>query len=186
LKGIRAAIFVEGVSDQQALDALARRRGRDLEAEGVSIVPMGGAHGIRRFLDEYGPLGMGLRLAGVCDAGEELEVRRALDLAGMGTEGSRSGMERLGFFVCDPDLEAELIRAHGADSVVQVLADEGDLSSFRTLQKQPPWIGRSPDEQLRRFMGSGARRKIRYGRLLVDALDLDRVPRPLDGVLKHV
>jgi len=183
LNEIRAAIFVEGVSDQQALDALARRRGRDLEAEGVSIVPMGGAHGIRRFLDDYGPTGMDLRLAGLCDAGEELEIRRALQQAGMGAELSRSGMERLGFFVCEPDLEAELIRALGADSVVQILATEGDLSAFRTLQKQSPWIGRSPEDQLRRFMGSGARRKIRYARLLVNALDLDRVPKPLDGVL---
>jgi hypothetical protein len=35
-------------------------------------------------------------------------------------------------------------------------------------------------------MGSGGSRKIRYARLLVDALDLARVPRPLDGVLAHV
>ena len=28
-------------------------------------------------------------------------------------------------------------------------------------------------------------RKIRYATLLVDALDLERVPRPLDGVLAH-
>jgi hypothetical protein len=41
-------------------------------------------------------------------------------------------------------------------------------------------------EQLRRWLGSGGRRKIRYARLLVDALDLARVPRPLDGVLAHV
>jgi hypothetical protein len=35
-------------------------------------------------------------------------------------------------------------------------------------------------------MGSGGSRKVRYGRLLVDALDLTRVPRPLDRVLAHV
>jgi len=35
-------------------------------------------------------------------------------------------------------------------------------------------------------MGSGGRRKIRYARFLVEALDLGRVPRPLDGVLAHV
>jgi hypothetical protein len=35
-------------------------------------------------------------------------------------------------------------------------------------------------------MGSGGRRKIRYARLLVDALDLTRMPRPLDLVLAHV
>jgi hypothetical protein len=49
----------------------------------------------------------------------------------------------------------------------------------------PAWRSRAPEEQLRRFMGSGAGRKIRYARLLVDALDLDCVPRPLDGVLGH-
>jgi hypothetical protein len=35
-------------------------------------------------------------------------------------------------------------------------------------------------------MGSGGRRKIRYARLLVEALDLGRVPRPLDEVLARV
>jgi hypothetical protein len=35
-------------------------------------------------------------------------------------------------------------------------------------------------------MGSADRRKIRYARLLVEALDLACVPRPLDGVLGHV
>jgi hypothetical protein len=35
-------------------------------------------------------------------------------------------------------------------------------------------------------MGSADRRKIRYARLLVEALELAEVPRPLDGVLAHV
>jgi hypothetical protein len=35
-------------------------------------------------------------------------------------------------------------------------------------------------------MGTRSGRKIRYGRLLVEALDLDHVPRPLDGVLAHI
>ena len=41
-------ILVEGVSDQRALEALAARHGRDLEAEGVAIVPIGGAHAVGR------------------------------------------------------------------------------------------------------------------------------------------
>jgi len=32
-------------------------------------------------------------------------------------------------------------------------------------------------------MGSGGSRKIRYARLSVEALDPDRVPRPLDALL---
>jgi len=70
--------------------------------------------------------------------------------------------------------------------VENVLDRQGDLGSFRTLQKQPAWRGRPTEEQLRRFMGSGARRKIRYASLLVDAIDLARVPRPLDRVLAQV
>ena len=35
-------------------------------------------------------------------------------------------------------------------------------------------------------MGSGGRRKLRYARLLVEALDLDDLPRPLDLVLTRV
>ena len=38
----RAVVLVEGVSDQRALEALAERRGRNLEAERVAIVPIGG------------------------------------------------------------------------------------------------------------------------------------------------
>jgi hypothetical protein len=67
-----------------------------------------------------------------------------------------------------------------------VVDAQGDLGSFRTLQKQAAWRGRPREEQLRRFMGSGGSRKIRYAPLLVRALPLDRVPRPLDRVLAHV
>ncbi len=67
-----------------------------------------------------------------------------------------------------------------------VLEANGDLGSFRTLQKQPVWRDRPVEDQLRRFMGSVARRKVRYAALLVDALDLEAVPRPLDAVLALV
>jgi hypothetical protein len=35
-------------------------------------------------------------------------------------------------------------------------------------------------------MGSGGSRKIQYARYLVEALDLERIPEPLDGVLAAV
>jgi hypothetical protein len=179
----RAVVLVEGTSDQWALEALAERRGRDLEAEGVEVVPIGGAQAIGRFLERFGPNGLDVRLAGLCDAAEESEFRRGLERASLGSDLTRADMERLGFYVCVVDLEDELIRAHGAVAVEQVVEAEGDLRKFRTLQKQPAWLGRPIEEQLRRFMGSGGRRKIRYARLLVQALDLGRMPRPLEGVL---
>ena len=127
-----------------------------------------------------------MRLAGLCDAGEEGEFRRGLERAGLGSNLTRVAMESLGFYVCEADLEDELIRALGAAAVEQVVDAQGDLGSFRTLQKQAAWQGRTTEEQLRRFMGSGGRRKIRYARLLVAALDLAQVPRPLDLVLASV
>jgi OLD-like protein len=182
----RAVVLVEGISDQRALEALAERRGRSLDAEGISIVPIGGAQAIGRFLNVFGPQGLDVRLAGLCDAAEEGDFRRGLERAGLGSNLTRGDMELLGFYVCVADLEDELIRALGAASVEQVVDAQGDLGSFRTLQKQPAWQGRTTEAQLRRFMGSGGSRKIRYARLLVDALDLTRVPRPLDLVLAHV
>ena len=183
---LRAVVLVEGISDQVAVETLAQRRGRSLPAEGVSVVPIGGAQAIGGFLERFGPQGLGVRLAGLCDAGEERDFRRGLERAGLGSDLTRAEMEALGFYVCVADLEDELIRALGVAAVEEVVDAQGELGSFRTLQKQPAWRGRPSEEQLRRFMGSGGRRKIRYARLLVDALDLTQVPRPLDLVLAQV
>jgi hypothetical protein len=182
----RAVVLVEGASDRAALEALAVRRGRDLAAEGVCVVAIGGAQAIGNSLRRYGPAGLGLRLAGLCDEGEEGHFRRALERAGLGAALDRSAMEQLGFFVCEADLEDELIRALGAAAVVDVIGAQGELEAFRTFQKQPPWRGRAVEEQLRRFLGTHSGRKIQAAASLVRALDPARVPRPLDGVLAHV
>jgi hypothetical protein len=179
-------VLVEGVSDRVAVEALADRRGRHLRAEGVAVVAMGGAQAIGRYLRRFGPEGLDVRLAGLCDTGEEHDFRRGLERAGLGSDLTRTDMEALGFYVCEADLEDELIRALGADAVLEVVEAQRELGPFRTLQKQPAWHGRPVEQQLRRFMGSGGSRKIRYARLLVDALDPAQVPRPLDGVLAYV
>jgi hypothetical protein len=182
----RAVVLVEGTSDQRALEALARRRGRDLAAEEVAIVAMGGATTIGRFLDQLGPRGSDVHLAGLCDAREERDIRRGLERSGIGSDLTRDRMEALGFYVCVEDLEDELVRALGVDVVQAIIEAEGELASFRRFQKQPAQRGRPTDAQLRRFLGTRAGRKIRYASVLVDALHLARVPRPLDGVLAHV
>ena len=66
-----AVVLVEGESDRHALEALARRRGRDLDAERRRIVAIGGAKNIGSYLERFGPRGVDVRLAGLCDAGEE-------------------------------------------------------------------------------------------------------------------
>jgi len=182
----RAVVLVEGVSDQLALEAVAERCGRNLEAEGISIVPMGGATNIGGFLDVFGPRGFDARLAGLCDAAEEGDFKRALERAGLGSSLTRADMERLGFYVCIADLEDELIRALGAAAVERVIDAQGELASFRTFQKQPAWRGRTNEDQLRRFFGTHGGRKIQSAASLVGALDLSKVPRPLELVLAHV
>jgi hypothetical protein len=181
----RTVVLVEGISDQVALEALAARRGRTLHAEGISVVAMGGAQSITRFLALFGPHGLDVRLAGLCDAGEEGDFRRALERAGLSSHLTRTEMESLGFYVCVADLEDELIRSLGAAAVEQVVDAQGELESFRTFQKQPAWRGQTTEEQLRRFLGTHSGRKIQSAASLVHALDLSRVPRPLDGVLAH-
>lgn len=179
-------VLVEGLSDKSAVEALAERRGRNLAAEGISLVAMGGATNIGTYLRKFGPPGLDLRLAGLCDVREEGAFQRSLERAGLGTDLGRSDLEALGFFVCVADLEDELIRALGTETVERVVDAGGELGSFRTLQKQPTWRGRSTHDQLRRFMGAGSGRKIRYSGPLVAALEPDRVPRPLDRLLAYL
>ena len=166
-------VLVEGTSDRRAVEALARRHGRDLEAEGVRVVPMGGYGNLPRVLEEY----RDLRLAGLYDSGEERHFLRALGCS------DRVELERAGFFACTRDLEDELTRAVGPDGMERVLAEQNDLRAFRTFQKQPAHRDRPLAEQLHGFMWN---RKQRYAVFLVEALDLDKIPRPLDRVLAHV
>jgi hypothetical protein len=179
----RTVVLVEGVSDRLAVEALAARLGRDLAAEGVAVVPMGGSKNVRASVERYGPRGSGLRLAGLVDQNEEGDVRRALEGAGLGSGLSRADLEALGFFVCVRDLEDELIRALGAEAVERVVEAQGELARFRKLQGQPAWRGQPHEEQLRRFFGAGSGRKARVAPALVAALDLGGVPRPLAGLL---
>jgi hypothetical protein len=184
--GARTVVLVEGVSDQIAVETLARRFGRDLAAEGVAVLPAGGAHGFGGYLRRFGPAGTGARLAGLYDAGEAGVVRRGLAAAGLAGPGPDADLERPGFFACTEDLEDELIRAAGPRRVTELFAAHGDLRAFRTIQRQPAWRGRDEAAQLRRFLGAGAQRKLRYARLLTEAIDLDQVPRPLAGLLATV
>ena len=185
-RGRGAVVLVEGLSDQLALEALAARRGWDLRGEAVAVHPIGGATNLPRYLQRYGPRGLGLTVAGLCDAGEERDLRRGLERGGFGGDLGRAEMEHLGFYVCDADLEDELIRALGPGAVERILDEQGELGSFRTFQRQPAQRGRPAAAQLRRFIGTRSGRKARMAPLLVEALGLDKVPRPLDAVLAHV
>ncbi|KOG36838.1 MULTISPECIES: TOPRIM nucleotidyl transferase/hydrolase domain-containing protein [Streptomyces] len=171
---LRTAVLLEGPSDLAAVETLAARRGRDLAAEGVCVVSMGGAMNVARYASLLGPPGLGLRLTGLCDAREQPYYDRGLRRAGASPED---------VFVCTADLEDELIRTLGPPAVEEIIRVEGDLRPWQTFLHQPAQYGRPRHQQLRRFLGTKKGRKIRYGTLLVEALDPTRPPAPLDDLL---
>jgi hypothetical protein len=159
-----AVVLVEGITDRLALEAVATRLG--LSLHGIEIVPIGGAQAVRRAFAEY----EGRPVAGLCDAGEERWFRRVLGDA---------------TYVCDKDLEDELIRALGVDRVQEVISAQGELDMFRSFQNQVFWRGRPVERQLRRWLQNGGR-YLRYPPLLVEAMERNEVPRPLVDVLAAV
>ncbi|MGW6238330.1 TOPRIM nucleotidyl transferase/hydrolase domain-containing protein [Streptomyces sp. NPDC055037] len=174
---VRVAVLLEGPSDVAAVNALAESRGRDLAAEGVCVLPIGGAMSIGRYARLLGSPGLGLRLTGLCDEGERPFYARAFE---------RAGAAQQGFFVCAADLEDELIRVLGVTRVEELVRAEGDLRALQTFLRQPAQQGRAPQQQFRRFFGTKKGRKIHYGRVLVQALGPDDVPAPLDGLLSSL
>jgi hypothetical protein len=162
-----AVVLVEGITDRIALEAVAAKLGRGLTAEGIEIVPIGGAQAIRRAAAQYD----GERVVGLCDLGEERWFRRVLGDA---------------TYVCVKDLEDELIRALGPDRVQEVVAAQGDLETFRSFQNQVFWRGRPVEAQLRRWLQASDGRGKRYPPVLIAALEPNELPPPLVGVLEHV
>jgi hypothetical protein len=174
---VRAAVLLEGPSDAEAVTALAAAHGRDLAAEGVCVLPMGGAMSVGRFARLLGPTGLGLRLTGLCDERERGYYARALE---------RAGAAEPEFFVCTADLEDELIRALGVPRVCELVEAEGDGRALRSFLRQPAQRDRTARQQLRRFLGTKKGRKIHYGRVLAAAVDPSRVPAPLAALLAAV
>lgn len=164
---MQAVVLVEGNSDRIAVETLATRRGRDLAAEGVAVIAVGGAHALQGVLRRLETK----RVAGLYDRAEEAAILRALDRAGIAPDV---------FHACDPDLEGELVRALGAERMLRVVEERGHLAAFRTYQKQPGKRTLPLDAQLHGWLHNW---KVRYAAALVEALDLDRVPPPLDRVL---
>ena len=181
----RSAILVEGWSDQAAVEAWAASCAVDLHARRIVVMPVGGITNMGKFVSALRAPGAAVKLCGLYDASEEALTLRCLERAGLGERLTRAGAEAAGFFGCVNDLEDELIRALGAPAVEALLEAQDELRSFRLFERQPMQQGRDAHSLLKRFMGTRAGRKIRYGTLLVAALAPERVPLPLKRVLSH-
>ncbi len=183
---MRAVVLVEGESDRVALLRLAARRDRDLAAEGVEIVAMGGITNTRAFASRYGPGGLGVPISGLYDAGEEAKLRQGLAAAGLGAALAADRLSGLGFYKCSADLEEELIRALGIEAVEAVIEAAGEARSLRLLAGMPAQRDWTREAVLRRFLGVRSGRKARYAALLVEALEPGCAPEPLAAVLERV
>lgn len=170
----RVVVLVEGESDRAAVDTLAARTG--LDPTGFEVRALGGATNVGHALRAL----RGVRVGGLYDEAEERFFARAL--------GRQRGepLEPQGFFKCVADLEDEFIRAIGVGGVIDLLRSERELDSFRVLQHQPAHRDAEIAGQLHRFLGTKSGRKARYGGLLAAAVPLDRVPRPITGLLDWV
>ena len=126
-------------------------------------------------------LGRPLRCLCTGDVGERVDDVERHFLRALGCA-DRGELERVGFYACTRDLEDELTRAVGPEGMELVLVEQAELRAFRTYQRQPAHRARPLEDQLHGFMWN---RKQRYAVLLVEALDLERVPLPLDRVLTH-
>jgi len=129
-----------------------------------------GAQAIGRFLDRFGPRGLDVRLAGLCDAGEEGDFRQGLERAGSALT-SRAAtwsgwvlrLRRRPRGRADPCAGRRVV---GRWSTLKA-------TSVRSAPSRSNRVARTGDRGAASALhGSGGGRKIRYARLLVDALDL--------------
>lgn len=152
-------VLVEGESDRAAVQVLAARLG--VAAPDVRAV--GGSKGARRAAATL----PGERLIGLVDAGERADFEDVLDAV----------------YVCTPDLEGEFVRALGPVAVGALIGAQGERQSFLRLQAQPAQRDRTLEQQLARFFGGRSGNKLRYARVMAEAVPLDRVPEPLAALL---
>ncbi|MED5622404.1 TOPRIM nucleotidyl transferase/hydrolase domain-containing protein [Ideonella sp. BN130291] len=178
-------VLVEGDSDAGAVRALAALIGCDLDMHRIQVRSAHGVTNFPRLLAEFVHVHPRSGTCGLYDVGEEWHVRRAIAHARAPIAADES-LETHGFYACVVDLEDELIRALGPDAVEQAIQAQGELASFRRFQAMPQQRGKPAHDQLRRFLGTRATRKIRMAAHLVRALGVARLPRPLAQLAAHL
>ena len=148
----QGVILVEGDSDKFALEAVAEKVGRNLDGEGITIVSLEGGGGLGTFLGMLGPRGFSLKLAGLCDQDSQSGWIKKLDEAGVGSVLDRAAMERVGFYVCESDLEDELLRALGVDEALEIVQERGDRAAFDFYSQEPRHSDLDTHDQLLGFL----------------------------------
>lgn len=180
---VRKVVLLEGVSDVAAVTGVAATHGVGLDQ--VELVDLGGVTNVRRELNELRRTRADLEVLGLCDAPEVRFVEQALHEVGCTVRDS-SDLSAYGFFVCQADLEEELIRALGTERSMGVITDLGLDTKLATLRQQPAWQDRPLAEQLHRFCGVASGRKELLAGALAVALDAEHTPDPLMQLVDRI
>jgi hypothetical protein len=176
----RKVLLVEGLSDDLAVRSLAHSLGRDLDAEGITVLALDGGGGIGPHAQLLGPNGLGIPLRGQCDLDHEAQWIVALTKAGVPVA-SRADLESHGFFVADPDLEGCLVDALGVANAEGVVSAAGRDAQLRLFRIQPRWAELSAEESLIGFIKC---EKVFWAPRLAVALELtQRKPKCLFDIL---
>jgi hypothetical protein len=178
----RRVVFVEGITDYQAVRVIASTLGRSLDAEGVAVVALDGAASLTTFLQIMGPQGLQLAVGGICDADYEADWCSYLCAAGIPAT-NRAELNALGFYVSDPDLEDELVAALGTTATQLVFANEGATERFQRYSRQPAHQDKSLHEQIRGFAQT---KKAYWTPRLAAAVTAANLPTSIKGVLDNV
>jgi hypothetical protein len=158
-------VLVEGESDRRALLTLAPR----LRVPAPEVVVMNGITNLRRHLAEVD----GSSVLLLHDRGESAYVARVL------ADGPADVLR----FVCDLDLEDELIRAVGVPGVLAVVEARGERAAYDLMAQQPAQRDRPDAQRLRRWLGARSGHKLAYAGFLAEAVPLGAVPAPLRDLL---
>lgn len=178
----RKVVLVEGYSDRVVLLQVATRLGRDLDAEGISIVSLDGGAAIGTFLRLFGAPGLNLDVLGMCDADKESYWLSEIGKINPAVS-DRVSMERAGYFVCSRDLEDEFIGALGIPAAEAIVAREGMGRAFESFCNQPSHVGVQRAELLRRYFHND---NTRWAVPLAMAVDVHHLPRALDALLARL
>lgn len=156
-------VLLEGVSDVAAVRAIMHRN--DIGGDHVELRNLQGVTNVGRVLPEIRQLQPDADVLPVSDA---------------------SDLPAYGFFVCEADLEDELIRALGTSRAVEAIQSAGLGGKLEALQIQPAWADRPLAEQLHRFCGVASGRKEQVAGVLAAELSRDELPEPLSMLLDRI
>ncbi|USQ80801.1 hypothetical protein NF556_03845 [Ornithinimicrobium faecis] len=178
-------VLLEGPSDVAAVTTLLAAQEGAGERSAYELVDLGGVTNVGAHLRRAAHADPSPRVVGLCDAGEARVVLRALQRVGRAIAAPQELSEEA-FFVCDRDLEDELIRALGPQRCLEVLEEQRLSGRFAAFSRQPAWAGRPLTARLHRFCGVASGRKILLAGAMAAALTPDQVPPPLAGLLESL